>query len=194
MVFTPIDAKAPARILAARRCGRPGGAAVTSINELPIDIPVSAALASKIMLGAALLLAWTTFTPPVPAPLPSATAEDVAEWRGRAVCVDATGGRTECAAEGNRFALETSSGLRWFAAGDVLAPVFDDARVRAQDVVVKVRPRPDTTADLIKVYSAKHGKLHDVRYFCEVCNVTAFVPGLCPCCRAEMELVETPVE
>ena len=57
-----------------------------------------------------------------------------------------------------------------------------------------MRPRADGTADLIKVYSVKHGKLHDVRYFCEVCNVTSFVSGLCPCCRAEMELKETPVE
>jgi hypothetical protein len=145
------------------------------------------------MLGA-LLLAWTAFPPPDP-PALSAPAGDSVEWRGRAVCVDETGGRTECAAEGNRFALETAEGdLRWFAAGDPLAPVFDDPRVRAQEVVVKVRPLSDGTADLIKVYSAKHGKLHDVRYFCEVCNVTSFVPGLCPCCRAEMELVETPVE
>jgi hypothetical protein len=52
----------------------------------------------------------------------------------------------------------------------------------------------DGTADLIKVFAVKHGKLHDVRYFCEVCNVTSFVPGLCSCCRAEMELKETPVE
>jgi hypothetical protein len=148
------------------------------------------------MLGAALLLvAWTA--PAAPAGEVDGAAvpiEGGVEWRGRAVCVDETGGRQECAAEGNRFALETTDGRRRFAAGDRLAPVFDDPRVRAQEVVVKVRPRPDGTADLIKVYSAKHGKRHDVRYFCEVCNVTSFVPGLCPCCRAEMELVETPVE
>jgi hypothetical protein len=125
--------------------------------------------------------------PPVPA--------GSVEWRGRAVCVDETGGRRECAPEGNRFALETADGqLHWLAPHDPLAPVFDDARVRGQEVVVLARPRPDRTADLIKVYSAKHGKLHDVRYFCEVCHVTSFVPGLCPCCRAEMELRETPVE
>jgi hypothetical protein len=146
------------------------------------------------MLGAALLLAWTAFVPP-DLPVPSAAAGDSVEWRGRAVCVDETGGRTECATEGNRFALQTAAGaLRWLAAGDPLASVFDDPRVRAQEIVARVRPRADRTADLIKVYSAKHGKLHDVRYFCEVCNVTSFVPGLCPCCRAEMELVETPVE
>ena len=145
------------------------------------------------MLRAALLLAWTVSTPAPPAAGP--IVRDGTEWRGQVVCVDQTGGRRECAAEGNRYALRTADGqLHWFAPQDPLAAVFDDPRVREQELVLKVRPKTDGTADLIKVYSAKHGKLHDVRYFCEICNVTSFVPGLCPCCRAEMELKETPVE
>jgi hypothetical protein len=144
------------------------------------------------MLRAALLLAWAASTSSVPQPGMSAAG---VEWRGHAVCVDETGGRRECAPAGNRYALQTADGtLHWFAPNDPLAPVFDDPRIRQQELVVKVRPRSDGTADLIKVYSAKHGKLYDVRYFCEICNVTSFVPGLCPCCRAEMELKETPVE
>lgn len=145
------------------------------------------------MLGASLsLLAWALF---VPAAEQAAATAGAVEWRGRAVCVDDTGGRKDCAVEGNRFALQGQDGtLHWFAPGDPLAPVFDDARVRDQPVMVRVRPRPDGMGELIKVYSVKLGKLHDVRYFCEVCNVTAFVYQLCPCCRAEMELKETPVE
>jgi hypothetical protein len=145
------------------------------------------------MFGASLLLlAWTASTSSMPQAGLSAAG---VEWRGQAVCVDETGGRRECAPEGNRYALQTADGtLHWFAPNDPLAPVFDDPRIRQQELVVKVRPRTDGTADLIKVYSAKHGKLYDVRYFCEICNVTSFVPGLCPCCRAEMELKETPVE
>jgi hypothetical protein len=146
--------------------------------------------------SALLLLVWTASAPVEPEAGPSATLPDgSAEWRGRAVCVDETGGQRACLAAGNRYALQSADGrLHWFAADDPLAPVFDDVRIRQQAVVLKVRPRADGTADLIKVYSAKHGKLHDVRYFCEVCNVTSFIAGLCPCCRAEMELKETPVE
>jgi hypothetical protein len=145
------------------------------------------------MLRAALLLAWTASA--AASPPAGAIAGDGAEWRGRVVCVDQTGARETCAAEGNRYALQTGDGqLHWFAPQDPLTAVFDDPRVREQELVLKVRPKTDGTADLIKVYSAKHGKLHDVRYFCEICNVTSFVPGLCPCCRAEMELKETPVE
>jgi hypothetical protein len=149
------------------------------------------------MLGASLfLLAWAALVPSADhiATLPPA-ADGVVEWSGHAVCVDEAGGRVDCQAEGNRFALQTDDGkLHWFAPRDPLAPVFDDARVRDQPVMVRVRPRPDGTGELIKVYSVKHGKLHDVRYFCEVCHVTSFVYQLCPCCRGEMELKETPVE
>jgi hypothetical protein len=145
------------------------------------------------MLRAALLLAWTA-SAPAPPPV-GAIVGDATEWRGRAVCVDDTGAREACAAEGNRYALRSADGqLHWFAKQDPLTAAFDDPRVREQELVLRVRPKSDGTADLIKVYSAKHGKLHDVRYFCEICNVTSFVPGLCPCCRAEMELKETPVE
>jgi hypothetical protein len=142
------------------------------------------------MLWALLLAAWTASPPAL-----AARSDGTAEWRGRAVCVDETGGMRECLPAGNRYALQSADGsLHWLAANDPLAPVFDDVRIRAQELVLKVRPRGDGTAELVKVYSAKHDKLHDVRYFCEVCNVTSFVYQLCPCCRAEMELKETPVE
>lgn len=142
------------------------------------------------MLWALLLAAGTASAPAL-----AARSDGTVEWRGRAVCVDETGGMRECLPTGNRYALQSAEGsLHWLAATDPLAPVFDDLRIRAQEVVLKVRPSAEGTAELVKVYSAKHGKLHDVRYFCEVCNVTSFVYQLCPCCRAEMELRETPVE
>jgi hypothetical protein len=144
------------------------------------------------MLGAILLAAWTASVPTL---APAAPGDGTVQWRGRAVCVDETGGMRECLPAGNRYALRSADGtLHWLAADDPLAPVFDDLRIRDQEVALKVRPRGDGTAELVKVYSAKHGQLHDVRYFCEVCNVTSFVYQLCPCCRAEMELKETPVE
>lgn len=144
--------------------------------------------------AALLVLAWTASAPGDCLAAPPVDAA-VVDWRGRAVCVDETGALEPCAPEGNRYALRSADGtLHWFQKDDPLAPVFDDVHIRGQEIVARVRPRADGTGELIKVYSAKHGKLHDVRYFCEICNVTSFVPGLCPCCRAEMELRETPVE
>ena len=46
--------------------------------------------------------------------------------------------------------------------------------------------------EIIKVQSVKEGKLYDIHYYCDVCSITAYVPGLCPCCRNELEFRETP--
>ena len=149
------------------------------------------------MLAAAFFLLASTASAPVDTQATPARAAEagVVEWRGRAVCVDEAGRLEECATQGRRYAFRSPEGhLHPFALDDPLAPVFDDPRVRGQEIAVRVRPRGDGGADLIKVYSVKHGKRHDVRYFCETCNVTSFVPGACPCCRAEMELRETPAE
>jgi hypothetical protein len=159
-------------------------------------MPDVRALASRIMLRAALLLLACTASASADhlAAQPADTAPAV-EWRGHVVCVDEIGAAEACASEGNRYALRSADGaLRWFRNDDPLAPVFDDVRIRGQEIVARVRPHADGSGELIKVYSAKHGKRHDVRYFCEICNVTSFVPGLCPCCRAEMDLRETAVE
>jgi rubrerythrin len=47
--------------------------------------------------------------------------------------------------------------------------------------------------ELIKVQSIREGKLYDIYYFCEICNIREYAPGLCPCCRNELEFRETPV-
>jgi len=41
------------------------------------------------------------------------------------------------------------------------------------------------------VQSVKEGKLYDIFYYCEVCSITAYTPGLCPCCRNELEFRES---
>jgi hypothetical protein len=125
---------------------------------------------------------------------PAAAAGQTSDFRGRVACLDQAGQRQDCGPAAPRFALETADGkLHPFLASDPLAAIFEDPRVRGQEVVVKARPRPDGAVQIVKVYSVKQGKLHDVHYFCEICNITAYAPGLCPCCRREMDLKETPV-
>jgi hypothetical protein len=117
------------------------------------------------------------------------------ELRGHVVCVGETGRPQECADDARRFALRDAAGrLHPFLESDPLAAIFQDRRVRDRELVVRARTRPDESLEIVKVYSIKEGKLHDLHYFCEVCNITAYAPGLCPCCRREMELRETPVQ
>jgi hypothetical protein len=139
-----------------------------------------------------LALAWAAQGSPAVAVSPGPARRETVELRGRAVCLEVSGDRQPCGGDSERFALETADGaLHAFPPGDLLAAIFKDARVRERELAVRARPRPDGTAEIIKVYSVKHGQLHDMYYYCEVCAITAYAPGLCPCCRREMELRET---
>jgi len=141
-----------------------------------------------------LSLAWASPALAPSAPGEPAAAGQTSDFRGRVACLDPAGQRQACGAAARRFALETGDGKpQPFLASDPLAAIFEDPRVRGQEILVTARPRPDGAVEIVKVYSVKQGKLHDVHYFCEVCNITAYAPGLCPCCRREMELRETPV-
>jgi hypothetical protein len=59
--------------------------------------------------------------------------------------------------------------------------------------VVRARTTASGELETIKVYSVRNGRLHDLDYLCEVCNVVAYAPGPCVCCGWPMVLRETPV-
>jgi hypothetical protein len=118
----------------------------------------------------------------------------VVELRGRVVCLGEGAVPRPCAAASDRFALETPKGGRYvFRPGDPLTAMFADERVRERELVVRAQRAPSDELETIKVYSVRDGRLHDLDYFCEVCNVVAYAPGLCPCCRRPMVLRETPL-
>jgi hypothetical protein len=118
----------------------------------------------------------------------------VVELRGRVVCLGDGAVLRPCAAASDRFALETPEGGRYvFRPGDPLTAMFADERVRQRELVVRAQRAPADELETIKVYSVRDGRLHDLDYFCEVCNVVAYAPGLCPCCRRPMVLRETPL-
>jgi hypothetical protein len=122
------------------------------------------------------------------------TASASVELHGRVVCLDPANERRPCGAGPHRFALEDGDGrLTRFLEKDQLAGIFEDARVRERDLVVRARPAGKDAVEIIKVFTVKDGTLHDVHYFCDVCHIAAYVPGHCPCCGQEMELRETPL-
>jgi len=145
------------------------------------------------------LLAVVLFSPPLSALPTLAQAGDRSLFiaRGHIVCLDALGRDEQsfpgCNEASHNFAFETKSGkLYKFLPTDPMTPVFTDSRVRRRELQISARLHSDDQLEIIKVQSVKEGKLYDVFYFCEVCNITAYVPGLCPCCRAELEFRETP--
>ena len=124
-------------------------------------------------------------------------AYTLAVVRGRAVCLDAAGLEAGalfgCNEASHRFGFAGKDGrLYKFSATDTMTAMFSDPRVRQRELQVTARLRAGDQLEVIKVQSIKEGKLYDIFYFCEVCNIKAYAPGLCPCCRNELEFRETP--
>lgn len=147
-----------------------------------------------VTLFALLLLSPALSAHPV---LSQGNAQSLVVVRGRAVCLDALGRDEEsflaCNETNSRFGVVSKSGkLYKFLPSDPMTPIFTDSRIRQRELQISARLHSGDQLEIIKVQSVKEGKLYDVYYFCAVCNITAYVPGLCPCCRAELEFKETP--
>jgi hypothetical protein len=117
--------------------------------------------------------------------------------RGRAVCLDSAGKEVGsvfgCPGTSSRFGFASKDGrLYKFFATDTMTPVFADSRVRQRELQITARLHARDQLEIIKVQSVKDGKLYDIHYYCDVCSITAYVPGLCPCCRNELEFRESP--
>ena len=117
--------------------------------------------------------------------------------RGRAYCVDASGrllgDRERCDPQTVRFVFKTATGKAYdFLPTDLSTAIFTDSRVRARELQLTANLYPEDRLEIIKVQSIREEKLYDLYYFCEVCNITAYAPGPCTCCREEMEFRETP--
>jgi hypothetical protein len=139
-----------------------------------------------------------------PLPLSLATTQVVSAGpsplmvlRGRVVCLDASGKLLDrllgCNGPSVRYAFQDKEGKRYdFAATDASTAIFTDVRVRQRELQVTAQLTAKHQLELIRVQSIREGKLYDLYYFCELCNIRAYAPGLCPCCRNEMEFRETP--
>ena len=117
--------------------------------------------------------------------------------RGRAVCLDAAGREADslfgCNESARRFGFASKDGrLYKLSATDAMTEMFTDIRVRQRELQISARLLAGDRLEVIKVQSIKEGKLYDIFYFCEVCNIKAYAPGLCPCCRNDLEFRETP--
>jgi len=143
---------------------------------------------------AVLALAWMARASPATVAAPSPAPAGSIDLRGSAACLDRAGRRQACGTAPRRFALEDREGhVHPFLATDELARIFEDPRVRERDLLVRAREEAANALAIIKVFSVKDGKPYDLRYYCDVCHITAYVPGPCPCCGREMELLEEPL-
>jgi len=74
-----------------------------------------------------------------------------------------------------------------------LLHTLQDERLANRELRLEGAETPDGGFEVAHLFTVRNGKLYKVRYYCEICNITALEPGKCVCCQRPTELQETPV-
>lgn len=82
-----------------------------------------------------------------------------------------------------------------FLPTDMAAAIYDDERFRQRELQVTARSFTDFPfIEVIKLQSIKWGRVFDLYYFCNVCNISTHKPGPCECCQDPVVFTEEPVK
>ena len=88
--------------------------------------------------------------------------------------------------------IDQKLGSLTFSARDTTQTMLNDSRVRKQELRLTARRWPQNKLETIRIQALKAGELYDLYYFCDVCNITSYAPGPCPCCYQDLEFIEKP--
>ena len=130
---------------------------------------------------------------------PASAVEEYKEItvRGRVICVDGSGRRLtregECDLHKQKLGFAATDGKAFtFWPEDTLGAMLADPRVSKHLLQLIARLHLNNQLETIRIQAVREGKLYDLYYFCNVCNITAYAPGPCPCCYQELEFIERP--
>ncbi|MCI0336103.1 MAG: hypothetical protein L0226_00860 [Acidobacteria bacterium] len=128
----------------------------------------------------------------------SAEAQTIS-LRGRVVCMTEELQKlyqviADCDIRGHVYTLKTNDDKFYpFLPVDIAAAVWMDERYRQRDLQVTGRIFPQGQfIEVIRFQSWNNGKLHDLYYFCDVCQISSHKPGPCDCCQDPFQFRETP--
>jgi hypothetical protein len=119
--------------------------------------------------------------------------------RGRVVCLPEEMHRLHGielpSGHGHVWAIRTAAGEFYtILPGRYSEAIFQDERVRAKELQLRVRILPKSQAiEVLTVYSVRNGVIQDLYYYCDVCAIKSVSPAICACCQGPVELVETPL-
>lgn len=126
-------------------------------------------------------------------------APQTVKLRGRIVCLTEELQRQyqlqpECEARGHVYTLKTAEGKLYpILPTDSAAAVWLDQRYRERELQITARLFPQTSyLEVIRYQSWRDGKLHDLDYYCIVCNIAVHKPMPCECCQDPVEFREYP--
>ncbi|MCS6817814.1 MAG: hypothetical protein N0A16_01640 [Blastocatellia bacterium] len=113
--------------------------------------------------------------------------------RGRLVCAESAGEREDsCSPE--RIGIRTVEGrVYFFGPADPAIALFADSHLRAEDLQILALRHGDDRLESIRIRLVRGGRLYDIAYTCDVCQIKSSVPGVCPCCQKELVREETPI-
>jgi hypothetical protein len=119
--------------------------------------------------------------------------------QGYVACLDESGHRLNAEQNCNQakpdYELLTRDGKHYkFSPDDLIVPMFTQSRVRKMELQITALVHENDLLELIKILAIKEGKLYDIYYFCDLCNITAYGPGPCPCCFEPLVLIEKPAK
>lgn len=129
---------------------------------------------------------------------PSAASADNAHnitVRGYVACLDENARRlppdSDCNNGAAYYELLTAENRRYgFVPGDALITMFTESRVRKMELQVKGFLHDAGRIEMTRVQARRDGKLYDIFYYCEVCEIIAYGPGPCFCCYGPFEFRE----
>jgi hypothetical protein len=72
--------------------------------------------------------------------------------------------------------------------------IFLDERLRDKELLLKARLFPKTQIiEVMLLRSIRNGVVHDLYYYCDICDIESVSPEACACCQGPVELVEKPL-
>ncbi|HYK90514.1 MAG TPA: hypothetical protein VE398_17200 [Acidobacteriota bacterium] len=78
-------------------------------------------------------------------------------------------------------------------ADDSIGETLRDHRVAGKQMRLVGKFRDDGSFEVTDFFVVHPDGLYRIIYFCNVCHITAFKPGICICCQQPTELEEVPL-
>jgi hypothetical protein len=149
---------------------------------------------SLLLLAIVLLFPFSSY---VTAQASHQTEKQSVTITGHVYCLDNSGKRLpveqDCQPSTVKYELLANDGRSFpILSDDLLATIFTEARIRKMELQISGLLHHDKQLELVKIQALHNGKLFDIFYYCEVCKITAYGPGPCPCCYAPLEFIEKP--
>jgi hypothetical protein len=115
-------------------------------------------------------------------------------FTGKVVTAAAPKGKPGAKPAGRSVELAADDGITYpLTEDDASRMLFVDSRLRDRPVrLTAVRVPGSKSLRVVYVQTVKDGVVHDVDYWCEVCQISGNCPGACVCCGDDVELRERP--